>query len=270
VPSGLRERVVTALLLAAALLAILFWLPAGVAVAAVVAVVAAGAWEWAGFAGLARPAARGGYVAAVVLAIAAAWWLTGSAAVRDGFLAATCVWWLVALVWVVFAPGRGGAAAAAVAGFLVLVPAAVAIGRLVALEPDGQRLFFFLVLLIAAADIGAYFGGRAFGRHRLAPRVSPGKTWEGLLAGLLAASLAAVAIGRLLGVAALPWLAACVVVVLASVVGDLVESMFKRRVGLKDSSALLPGHGGILDRVDSLTAAGPVYLLALGLLGLAA
>lgn len=269
-PSGLRERVVTALLLAAALIAILFWLPAGVAVAAVFAVVAAGAWEWAGFAGLVRPAARGAYAAAVVLAIAAAWWLTGSSAARDWFLAATCVWWLAALAWVVLAPGRGGAATAAVAGFLVLVPAAVAIGRLVALEPDGRRLFFLLVVLIAAADIGAYFGGRAFGRRRLAPRVSPGKTWEGLLAGLLAASLVAAVTGQLLGVPALPWLTACVVVVLASVVGDLVESMFKRRVGLKDSSALLPGHGGILDRVDSLTAAGPVYLLGLGLLGLAA
>lgn len=269
-PSGLRERVVTALLLAAALVAILFWLPAGVAVAAVMAVVAAGAWEWAGFAGFARPAARGGYAAAVLVAIATAWWLTGSAAARDWFLAATCVWWLAAFAWLVLAPGRGGAATAAVAGFLVLVPAAVAIGRLLSLEPDGRLLFFFLVVLIAAADVGAYFGGRAFGRHRLAPRVSPGKTWEGLLAGLVAASLAAVAGGRLLGVPGLPWLAACMVVVLASVVGDLAESMFKRRVGLKDSSALLPGHGGILDRVDSLAAAGPVYLLGLVLLGLAA
>jgi phosphatidate cytidylyltransferase len=261
---------VTALLLAAALVAILFWLPAGVAVAAVMAVVAAGAWEWAAFAGLARPSSRGVYVVAVVLAIATAWWVTGAADARQWFLVATCLWWLVAFAWVVSAPGRGSAASAAVAGFLVLVPAAVAIGRLVALEPHGQRLLFFLVVLIAAADVGAYFGGRAFGRHRLAPRVSPGKTWEGLLAGLLAASLAAVAGGRLLGVPALPWLAVCVVVVLASVVGDLVESMFKRRVGLKDSSALLPGHGGILDRVDSLTAAGPVYLMGLGLLGLAA
>jgi phosphatidate cytidylyltransferase len=261
---------VTALLLAAALIAILFWLPAGVAVAAVVGVVAAGAWEWAGFAGLARQSSRGAYVVAVMLAIATAWWVTAAEAARHWFLAATCVWWLAALLWVVWAPGRGSATTAAVAGFLVLVPAAVAIGRLVALEPDGRWLFFFLVVLIAAADVGAYFGGRKFGRRRLAPRVSPGKTWEGFLAGLLAASLAAVAGGRLLGVPALPWLAVCVVVVLASVVGDLVESMFKRRVGLKDSSALLPGHGGILDRVDSLTAAGPVFLLGLALLGVAA
>ncbi len=269
-PSGLRERVVTALLLAAALIAILFWLPAGVAVAAVLLVVAAGAWEWAGFAGLTRPAGRAVYVAAVAFAIAAAWRVTAQEDVRGWFLAAACLWWLAGLVWVVLAPGRGSAAAAGAAGFLVLVPAAVAIGRLVSLGPAGARLFLFLVVLIAAADVGAYFGGRAFGRRRLAPRVSPGKTWEGFGAGLLAATLAAAAGARVLGVPVLPWLALCVVVVLASVVGDLVESMFKRRVGLKDSGALLPGHGGVLDRVDSLTAAGPVFLLGLGLLGVAA
>jgi phosphatidate cytidylyltransferase len=150
------------------------------------------------------------------------------------------------------------------------VPAAVAIGRLAGHEPDGRRLLFLLVLLIAAADIGAYFGGRRFGRHKLAPRVSPGKTWEGLAAGLLAALLVAAAMARLLDFPALPWLAVCLVVVLLSVVGDLLESMFKRRAGLKDSSALLPGHGGVLDRIDSLTAAGPAFLLGLLLLGVVA
>jgi phosphatidate cytidylyltransferase len=259
---------VTALLLAAVLVAVLFWLPPAAAVATVVAVVAAGAWEWAGFAGLARVPGRAAYVLAVLLAIAAAWWLTGAAGARQWFLVAAFIWWLAAFAWVVWAPGRGSPATAAIAGFLVLVPAAVAIGRLVALEPAGRRLFFFLVVLIAAADVGAYFGGRRFGRRRLAPRVSPGKTWEGFLAGFAAATLAALVGGRLLGFAGLPWVAVCVVVVLASVVGDLVESMFKRRVGLKDSSALLPGHGGVLDRVDSLTAAGPVFLLGLGLLGI--
>ena len=268
--SGLRQRVATGLLLAATVLAILFWLPAGVAVAAVMVVMAAGAWEWAGLAGLGGRGARAAYTLVIGLATAAAWWFTAAAGPRVAFLAAATAWWLAAFAWVVAIPGRGGARGAAVAGVLVLVPAAVALGRLVALEPDGRTLLFFLLLLIAAADIGAYFGGRRFGRHKLAPRVSPGKTWEGFVAGLLGAGVVAVAGARVFGFPTLPWLAVCLLVALVSVVGDLAESMFKRRVGLKDSSALLPGHGGVLDRVDSLTAAGPVFLLGLHLLGVAA
>jgi phosphatidate cytidylyltransferase len=135
------------------------------------------------------------------------------------------------------------------------------------LEPDGRTLLLYLLVLIAAADVGAYFGGRSLGRHKLAPRVSPGKTWEGFIAGMLAAAAAAAAGAALFGAPIGPWIAVCVVTALVSVVGDLAESMFKRRVGLKDSSNLLPGHGGVLDRVDSLTAAGPMFLLGLHLLG---
>lgn len=268
-PSGLRARVVTALLLAAAAIFILFWLPPGVAVLAVMVVMAAGAWEWAGLAGLPATGARAGYTLAVGLATALAWGLTETLPARIAFLWVAAGWWLVALAWLVVTPGRGGHRIAAVAGFLVLVPAAVALGRLVEIEPDGQSLLLFLLVLTAAADVGAYFGGRRFGRRKLAPRVSPGKTLEGLLAGVAAAGLAAVAGAYLLGLPTLPWLGLCLLVALVSVVGDLSESMFKRRAGVKDSGALLPGHGGILDRLDSLSAAGPVFLLGLYLLGVA-
>ena len=268
-PSGLRARVVTALLLAVAVIGILFWLPPGVAVLAVMVVVGAGAWEWAGLAGLPAPGARLGYTVAVGIATAMAWWLTETVPARIAFLWMAAGWWLVALGWLVLAPGRGGPRVAAVAGFVVLVPAAVALGRLVELEPGGQSLLLFLLVLIAAADIGAYFGGRRFGRRKLAPRVSPGKTLEGFVAGLAAAGLAAAGGAWLLGFPALPWLLLCLLVVLVSVVGDLSESMFKRRAGVKDSGVLLPGHGGILDRLDSLSAAGPVFLLGLYLLGVA-
>ncbi len=268
-PSGLRARVMTALLLAAAVLVILFWLPAAVAVLAVMVAVAAGAWEWAGLAGLRAPFARAGYTAAVGFATVLAWGLTESPGAQVAFLWLAAAWWLVALGWIATAPGRGGSRSAALAGFLVLVPAAVALGRLVTLTPDGQTLLLFLLVLIAAADVGAYFGGRRFGQHKLAPQVSPGKTVEGLAAGFAAAGLAAVAGARLLGFPVLPWLAVCLLVALVSVVGDLAESMFKRRAGLKDSGTLLPGHGGVLDRLDSLSAASPVFLLGLHLLGVA-
>ncbi len=268
-PSGLRQRIVTALLLAAALIAVLFWLPAEVTVAAVMLVVAAGAWEWAGFAGLGAASARIAYMAVVGLGIAAAWWLTGTPESLRLFLWFTVTWWILAFIWILAGTGRGGSTGAAIAGLLVLVPAAVAIGRLTELEPVGRELLFVLVLLVAAADIGAYFGGRRFGRRKLAPTVSPGKTWEGLVSGVAGAAIVGLVTGRLFGMPGPAWLGVCLAVVLFSVVGDLLESMFKRRVGLKDSSGLLPGHGGVLDRVDSLTAAAPAFLLGLLLLGIA-
>jgi len=269
VASGLKQRIATALLLAGALVAVLFAMPPVAAVGMVAVVVLAGAWEWAGFAGYLRNPARFGYTVSIAVAVLGAWQLTASAAALATFLYATALWWLLALLWVVLAPGRGGRMAATVAGFAVLVPAAIGLARLALVEPDGRILFFYLIVLIAAADIGAYFGGRSLGRHKLAPRVSPGKTWEGFVAGMVGAVVAAVCGAMMFDLPMTTWLAACVPVALLSVVGDLVESMFKRRAGLKDSGGLLPGHGGVLDRVDGLTAAGPAFLLALQLVGVA-
>lgn len=267
--SGLRQRILTALLLAAAVIVVLFWLPPAAAVAAVVLVMLAGAWEWAAFSGWAAWAPRVAYVAAIAAATAAAWWLTSDPGALVVFLRVTALWWCAAFLWLVLAAGKGGKAAVVVAGFAVLAPAAVGLARLALVEPNGQLLLLYLLVLIAAADVGAYFGGRRYGHHKLAPRVSPGKTWEGFVAGMLAAAAAAVAGARIFDQPLLPWLAVCVAAALVSVVGDLFESQFKRRAGLKDSGRLLPGHGGVLDRVDSLTAAGPVFLLGLHLIGAA-
>jgi len=263
VSSGLRQRVVTALLLAVALLAILAFTPPPVAVTIVFAGVVLGAWEWAGFAHLHSVRGRAGYAGLVLVLVSLAWWVTEQPTALVALLALAASWWLAAFWWVVNSPERGGGRAAALAGLAVLVPAAVGIGRLLLLEPRGQELFLFLIVLIAAADVGAYFGGRALGRRKLAPRVSPNKTWEGLLCGMGAALLAALAGAWLFQEPVGRWVLVCLAVALFSVVGDLAESMFKRQVGLKDSSALLPGHGGVLDRIDSLTAAGPVFLLGL-------
>jgi phosphatidate cytidylyltransferase len=125
----------------------------------------------------------------------------------------------------------------------------------------------FVLVLVFAADIGAYFAGRNFGRLKLAPRVSPGKTWEGVLGGLVSAALVAVVGAYWFDLPLARFLPLCTAVAAVSIVGDLTESMFKRYVGLKDSSKLLPGHGGILDRIDSLTAATPVFALGLMWLG---
>ena len=267
--SALRQRIVTALALAALVLGVLLAMPPVAAVVVVAFAVFAGAWEWSRFA-TTRAAARLVYAFAVVGCAALAWAWTAEPANLAVFLRATAAWWMVGLGWVVFAPGRGGPRAAAACGFLVLVPAAVGLGRLALVEPYGQVLLLFLVVLVAAADVGAYFGGRMLGRHKLAPRVSPGKTWEGFVAGMIAAAIAAACGAMLFGMPMSAWLAVCVPVALVSVVGDLVESMWKRHAGIKDSSGLLPGHGGVLDRIDSLTAAGPAFLLGLQVLGVIA
>jgi phosphatidate cytidylyltransferase len=123
----------------------------------------------------------------------------------------------------------------------------------------------WLLMLVIGADIGAFFTGRNFGRLKLAPHVSPGKTWEGAIGGLCAVAFVALGGALYFGLPALPCVAFGCAVGIFSVVGDLTESMFKRSAGLKDSGGLLPGHGGILDRIDSVTAAAPLY--ALGLFG---
>jgi phosphatidate cytidylyltransferase len=121
--------------------------------------------------------------------------------------------------------------------------------------PEGLRWVLAALFLVWTADTGAYFAGRWLGRRKLAPLVSPGKTWEGAAGGLLLVGLLAAWAAPLLTMPRLPFAALCLVVGCFSIVGDLIESLFKRHAGLKDSGRLLPGHGGMLDRIDSLLAA---------------
>jgi len=231
------------------------------------AIVGAG-WEWAGFAGLSNDIERLCYAAMIGLAYAGAAMLVRDPRWLDVLLRLAALWWLAAFIWLATRAQSGGSLAATAVGFLVLVPAGIGLAHLVTLQPHGQLLLLYLLVLIAAADVGAYFGGRSFGRRKLAPHVSPGKTWEGFASGMLAAVFVAAIGAWLFAVPFWSWLALCELVALVSVVGDLTESMFKRQVGLKDSGSLLPGHGGLLDRIDSLTAAAPTFLLGLLSLGL--
>lgn len=260
---ALRARILTALVLAVLLVAVVLGLPAVATQALVAGAMLAGAWEWSLFLRPGSRVARVAYVAALALALALAWWLTRDPGVLRSFLAAAAVWWLVALVWVALAPGRGGPVAAAIAGMLALVPCGVALAEFRALEPRGASMLLFALLLIVAADTGAFFTGRQLGRVRLAPRVSPGKTWEGVVGGVVLAGIVALAGAHWFGLPPVGMLAVGVATAAFSVIGDLTESMFKRHTGLKDSGTLFPGHGGVLDRVDSVCAGAPVMLLGL-------
>jgi phosphatidate cytidylyltransferase len=261
----LRERVITALILAALVLLVIFLLPHAATMGALALLVVAAAWEWSAFPRFTQHSARVFYVAFVAACIAAAWLFGVDRAELDGLIYAALLWWVFALVWLATAPARVNRVTAALAGLLVLLPVWVALVRL---HDRGPQLLLFLILLVVAADVGAYFAGRQFGRNKLAPRVSPGKTWEGVVGGFAAAALMAALGVWWFNVDAPRFLALCIVVVVASIVGDLTESLFKRHAGLKDSGKLLPGHGGLLDRVDSVTAAAPVFLVGLERLGL--
>jgi phosphatidate cytidylyltransferase len=264
----LRTRILTAAVLACILLAGLFLLPPSGAVTAFAAVFVIGAWEWGGFGALRGLAARAGYAAAMALLLWLTWrWSAGRTHLLL-LLGAACVWWFIALFWLCCIPSRHGAALTLACGVPVLVPAFVALARLIvstAGPARGPTLVLWLVLLVIAADIGAYTAGRTLGRRKLAPRVSPGKTWEGAIGGLCAVALVAWAGALHFDLEQPATVAFGCAVGIFSIVGDLTESMFKRAAGLKDSGTLLPGHGGLLDRIDSVTAAAPLY--ALGLYG---
>ncbi len=264
----LRTRILTAAVLTVILLGGLFLLPPLWCVLAFAVVFTMGAWEWAGFGGLRESAARIAYAVCIAVLLAVSWFWTATPVNLMLLLGAAAGWWLIALAWLIMRPERHQSTLVLVCGAAVLVPSFIALARLQTAGrgiAHGPIVVLWLVLLTVAADVGAYFAGRAFGKHKLAPRVSPGKTWEGAAGGLLLVALVAWGGAAHFGLppaAVLPY--ACLVGIF-SVVGDLTESMFKRSAGLKDSGTLLPGHGGLLDRIDSVTAAAPLY--ALGLFG---
>jgi phosphatidate cytidylyltransferase len=276
----LKQRVITALVLAAAFLAGVYWLPPQLLAALFAVVVALAAWEWAPLAGLAGGSPRTLY-ALLVLAVAGLLYLYAgynTGVVRDQIqpvLGLACLWWCFALLWVKSFPASKALWASPVMrllmGMLILLPAWFAAVYLLQIEQHGA-VMVVLVLIVAAADIGAYFTGRAFGRHALAPDVSPGKTWEGFWGGIVAVAALSVVLWRYLPdrfdhLSLTAVMVVALATAFASVLGDLTVSMVKRVSGVKDSSGMLPGHGGLLDRIDSLCAAAPTFALSLLLVG---
>lgn len=267
----LKYRVITALILFAIVLGALFGLErTGFALVAGVFFLAAG-WEWSGMMG------KLGLPLRVLWVLVLAGLLVASEYDRPSWMPWLALWWLPALWMVMTYPGtakwwsRSGLMA--VFGLLLLVPAfsaAVTLKSNGAFGLAGPFALLFVLLWVFAADTGAYFAGRAFGKRKLALQVSPGKTWEGLIGGLLLALLVTLVAAWLTPISTVGWqlFAVAVLVVLSSVLGDLFESMIKRKVGIKDSGSMLPGHGGMLDRMDSITAALPVAVLLIVWLGL--
>lgn len=267
VPGVLKQRFVTALVLAAVFVGVLLFCPPLVFSLFISVVAATAAWEWANLCHLTPRKLRLAYTS-VVLATAAGLWLllhTSALLSLQQLLLFVCVWWAVALLWVQGYPSSAvfwqWRWVRMLMGLLVLVPCLLSLIYLRE-APGGQFMVIGVVLLVAAADIGAYFTGRAMGRHKLAARVSPGKSWEGVAGGLVAVTLLGLVYAFVRDLDVRVVLAVMLPAALVSVIGDLLESMLKRFRGIKDSGQLLPGHGGVLDRIDGLTAAVPVFTLA--------
>ncbi len=258
---------------------VIIWLPVEAMALLFTAMVLIAGWEWAALAGLSSVTSRVLFSGAVLLLIVLTAWhcqiFSESVQwhrVRD-VLGLGCLWWAIALLWVKSYPGSAviwhSIPMRLLMGLLTLLPAWLALVYL-RLHEFGVPIIFILIALVASADIGAYFTGRAWGNAKLAPNVSPGKSWAGFWGGLALSTSLAALLWFLFGRD--HWSLVAVVVVaiftaLASVLGDLLESMVKRERGVKDSGTILPGHGGMMDRLDSMSAAAPVFALSLILIG---
>jgi phosphatidate cytidylyltransferase len=263
------KRVATGGVLAIGTVVAALLLPSAALASVMLVVVLLGAWEWARLTGLAKPGARLGYLAATIIS-AYLVWRAFTNQHWQAPIAVGALWWTVAVVVLALYQPRAANGALKVfglrfAGLLALVPAWIAVIHLHRLNPSPAWLVF-LLLLVWMADSAAFFAGRQLGKTQLAPVLSPAKTREGLW-GALAANCLLAAIGawwfELPRVLWIYFIGLCLVTTLLAVTGDLFESLLKRQAGVKDSGTMLPGHGGILDRIDSMLAAAPPFALGL-------
>ena len=260
----LKQRIITAVIALVVVGVVLFVIPPLYAELLFGLLIVAGAWEWSGFLGLSSNAWRGVYSALIAVALWVTWTLT--AADTELLLLVALGFWILAFFFALSFPKPIPKTVRWVSGLFVLIPL---FASLILLFRLGVEYLIFTLLIVWVADGGAYFAGKAFGRVKLAPAISPGKTWEGVIGGLVLVAVLSVSVGLWHDLNIGVFVPFCLAVGALSVVGDLTVSMFKRTAGVKDSGSLFPGHGGVLDRIDSVAAAAPLFALGLGWLGLA-
>lgn len=256
----LKQRVVTAVALLVFFLGALYFLPAMPWMMLTLLAILIGAWEWAGISGYSANGRRVYLLSTLLLGLGLLAW--GNDARSAMFAAATLFWLVPAGAWLVFQWRLNHAAALAVLGWLLLLPTWLALGYLHEINPN---LLLVVMMVVWIADSAAYFTGRRFGKHKLAPAISPGKTWEGVGGAL--AGVSAFSVGVVLLAGASWWIVlAFWGLAVLSIVGDLFESWMKRVAGIKDSGVILPGHGGVLDRIDGLIPTLPAAALCIACL----
>jgi phosphatidate cytidylyltransferase len=254
----MTTRVLTAAALIALFVGALFFLPRPGWLLLAALMLAQGAWEWGGLARLAA-LPRAVYTASLVAVLLLVAYEPGTIYARWAYYGAAVFWVVLAPLWLWRRPTFGSAGVPLAAGAVVLVPAFTA---LVSLRDISPVLLLAVMVAIWISDTAALFAGRSFGRRKLAPEISPGKTWEGVYGALAAVALYGVVTGLAAKTHYLAWTVLLLVLAVAGVIGDLLESQMKRAAGVKDSGSLLPGHGGWLDRIDAQTAALPLAALA--------
>jgi phosphatidate cytidylyltransferase len=275
----LKQRIITASILAPLMIVGVFALPFQYFSFFIAIIVMFGAWEWSNIAGYTKPIQRIGYaILTGCLILSCMMWLNtvdylDQITLFTYVLLSSLIWWVMSFFAVIFYPKTGGilkiSLISLLLGWFILLP--MWVGFMV-LKLHGAVWILCVLLLIWGADIGAYFSGRKWGKLKLAPQVSPGKSWAGFFGGVLTSMIIMIMFffffnsDNSMGASQwISWLLVGLVTALASVLGDLVESMFKRIRGIKDSSQLLPGHGGVLDRIDSMASAVPIFALALSM-----
>ena len=259
----MKQRVITAVIALLLLTVVLFFVPPMVAQVVITAVILAGAWEWSAFLGTSGNGVRIAYVCGIAVLLAAVTFAPGVDA--SLVFKVSLLWWMIALVWTFLYPTAIPTAVRWIVGILILVPVYLA---LVVLYQAGPFILLFALLVVWVADSGAFFAGKTMGKVKLAPSISPGKTWEGVIGGLIAVGLLALLRSVWVETDLSVLLPFCLAAACLSVVGDLTISMFKRNAGVKDSGTLFPGHGGVLDRIDSVAAAAPLFALGASWAGL--
>ena len=273
----LKYRLISAFVLIPIVIAALFLLPpVGFAILTLVVCMLA-AWEWGQFSGFTSRTQRVwlavlcGFILALMLFTLPEYHHGPNSFPTRRAVRISLAWWVAALLLVLFYPGsaalwRHSKVLRLIFGLLTIIPFFWGMVALRAWHYDenhysGAIWLLYVMILVWGADSGAYMFGKLFGKHKLAPKVSPGKTWQGFIGGLFTAAIISWGYGVWANLEVAPsiLLVCSIFAALASVLGDLTESMFKREAGIKDSGHLIPGHGGILDRIDSLTAAVPVF-----------
>jgi len=271
----MKQRIITALLLAPCAIALLLYAPAAWTAAIIGGLCLIAAWEWTRLSGMRSRALRGALVGVTALTMIALW-CCASLAIWWTLIGAGCVWWFVALLWLrnfsfAAAPTRENAALKVAAGALTILPAWAGLMRILVTQDAPHTWAIYSLFVVWAADSFAYLAGKRWGRNKLAPNISPGKTREGVYGALAGCAVVAAIGGSLLHVHGLTLLELVLFSLVAaafSVIGDLFESLLKRHAGVKDSGALFPGHGGVCDRLDGVFAALPIFALSKALLGL--
>ncbi len=270
----LKNRIITAAILIPIVVSFIFLVNTNWFSALFALFVAIGAWEWAVLS-KASDKMKYPYIIFIVLILLGIF-LLDNGLLYNSITLIGAIFWLFAIILVItYQKGCNLLPRTSILimliGGLLLIPMWTSLIILKSFPENGASLIMLLMLLIWGADTAAYFAGKKWGKKKLAPRVSPGKTWEGTIAGVASSVIIALCYVIVLNKNlddSLLFVALSIVTVIASVFGDLMESIVKREAGQKDSGRILPGHGGVMDRIDSLTAAGPVFVIGLISLGL--